>query len=139
MPFGALRSDIQHYYYEQFLWLGLGQTIAQGSSWNVNVGSVIMPWTGDVQLDGWVNFQYTPTIVGVEVWSASGIAPASSYAGAACEYGDNGGWIVCPFFAKWSSVAIGTNLTATLQLKCTVANGTVTAQYFVGSLRAKAN
>lgn len=139
MPFGTFTSNIQHYFYESHLWVTWATNIPQNTSWNADVGSIVMPWTGDVEVDGWVNFQFTPTIIGAEVWSASAIAPTSTYNGTCLEYNDNGGWVVCPYFAKWSSLAIGTNLTVTLQLKCTAANGTATARSFVGSLRAKAN
>lgn len=138
MPFGAQVSNPQHYYYEQLLNVGFSLNVAQGSSVNVDITSLTMPWTGTVLVDGYAQVAYTPSVLGCEVWPATAIGPTNAWAGKVTEYTANGGLVVCPFFAQWVNLSAGTFFKLTIQIKCTAANGTVTAQSFVGSLRAQA-
>lgn len=138
MPFGAQSSYPPFYYAEQFLNVSWNTVVAQGATWNANVGSVTMPWTGDVLLDGSVQMNYTSSILGVEVWPASAIGPGNFWAGKLNECHDNGGSLVCPILARWAGLTSGTFLQVTVQVRVTIANGTATATGFVGSLRAQA-
>jgi hypothetical protein len=138
VPFGALPSAQSFYYYEQFVSQSWNTVIPQGTNWNANVGSVTMPWVGEVQLDGYVQLNYGPSILGVQVWPASSITPFNYWAGKKTEFADNGGSLVCPIFVRWTSLAAGTLLQATIQIRVGIANGTVTATGFSGSLRAQA-
>lgn len=139
MPFGSQASNVQHYYYEQAFETDLGNYgLGQGGAVNFNVVAISMPWTGDVMVDLAVQLVYQPNILGAEVWPASSIGPSNFFAGKKQEYSTNGGYLVCPMFAKWNSLAIGTYLTIGIQVQNKVANGAVNCIRCVGSMRAQA-
>jgi hypothetical protein len=139
MPFGALVSNVQHYYYEQAFEVDLGNYgIAEGSAANFNCVDISMPWTGDVMVDLAVQLAYQPNILGAEVWPAASITPTNLWAGKKDEYSVDGGQLVCPMFAKWNNLTIGTYLMIGIQVKVTIANGGVNSIRCVGSMRAQA-
>ena len=140
MPFGALASEVQHYYYEQFINVTIAQAIAQGGSLNVNAGSLTMPWAGDVIMDGWVQMYYDTgaTILSTSLASATSIAATSFWPGTKTETSPSGGYLVVPCFGRWAGLAKGTFFQNVVKITVGAVNGRAVASSFIGSLRAQA-
>jgi hypothetical protein len=138
MAFGDQKTNVSHYYYEQYLQADYNSTIAQGATLRTTILGNALPWNADVVIEGHANYSFSPTVCAVELWSnLSSPAPNSYYAGKICEYDDNGGWCVCTVFTRWTNISAGSTPTLNLDHKCTVANGTVALRSFVGLLRAR--
>lgn len=140
MPFGALLSPVQHHYYEQFLNVNLNWQIGQGTSVNLNLGSLTMPWAGDVIFDGYVNMYYDSgaTILSASIAQATAIAATNFWPGVKTETSPNYGWLAIPCFGRWASLPNGTFFQLTIKITVAACNGRAVASHFVGSLRAQA-
>jgi hypothetical protein len=141
VPFGALKSNVQHHYYEQWLYTAMATQVAQGTSVNFNIGSPFtMPWPGDIIIDGYLNMVYDTgaTVLNAKVEQATSIAATNFWPGVKTETCGNGGWIVIPCFGRWASLAEGTLFQLTIKVTVGAVNGRAIAQQFAGSLRAQA-
>ena len=127
--FGQQLSNVQHYYYEQWINIALGWVVPQGSSAsNSNLLSYYMPWQGDILIDGWANCYYDSgaSVLSMACWPASNIGATTLWAGNRTETDGNGGWLSIPCFARWANLAAGTYFTFGLQFNCGAVNGRAT-------------
>jgi hypothetical protein len=140
MPFGAQRSDLQHYYYEAMFSTPLNLVIAQGSNAVSDIYTVSMPWAGDILVDGWMNAYYDSgaTILNMSVGPATSIAPSNYFTGVKTEADAYGGWISVPFFGRWANLAANTYFLLSVRTTIGACNGRAVASHFSGTIRLQA-
>lgn len=142
MPFGALLSNETALFTERHIrgtWSGL--TIGQGQTGTLGLASMVMPFTGDILVDVYLQLSYPgpASILAAEVWPSSQMmAATNSFVGKVCNWDVNGGSLVCPMFGRWANLAKGTNFQLTVDVKAPIVNGTCSLDSFEGFMRAQA-
>jgi hypothetical protein len=137
VPFGSQVSNVQHYYHEQYVDVGLGQPMGNNSTWDVALSAMTMPWAGDILAEGYFQIEYSNSYTGIEIWPVTPIGPSNFFAGKVAMEDRHAGWFLIPFFGRWAGLAAGTYFQYNLQVRVLIANGTVTVRRYIGSIRAQ--